>query len=1386
MNPRDQHGGHGTPERDISSGQRLVGAVFGDRYIPGPLKLVVAIGVLSALTYVLLSSNPWSIFKFVPYTLRPDSSLETRIPDKVFHFTGYFGLSLVFMWYAAARSRWLLLALIGLMVGHAAVTEVLQGYVPDRTTDWTDFIANSLGITLGTCIGLYCRRFVEREDNELVLWAGVNPIIPASEIRTNAEPTAQGGMAGLGARQVQPVNVVGTGGSSINATIANEGGSRRNLNLRATGIVRDDRAEKAIADAQTRIINYRFLGRCVVALAVVFGGSYFVHGWQVQRNAGLLLKYGQEAREAGDLVKARDFYARYVSLVPTNKSVMAEYGVLIDETRKGIRGAGHVFNIFEDLLRVDPSREDIRRRQVKLAVQMGRFNDALAHLRVLRQSHPSEGALDVQAAECEEQLGDFAAAAETYHAAIGRSPNLVDAYRKAALLLHLKLDRREEAAALLDQLVSINEDKAASWIARSEFRREIGKYQTAAEDMQQAINVAPHDLAVLSAAGDLGYSRAQAARGEGRQAEVERVVTETLTTLTQGLEHHPENLELMLRIILLQSHFGDATAAFDDLAKIAMEHPKDPRVHMMLADVSIERGDFDRAREAIEKLPRTPQADGLRLFLRGRIEHAEKKYDIAVSTLEQARRYLSDSPTLTERADLAIAMCYRALDQVEGELDAFRRIVKENPTSLVGRLGLANCFAKSGRLSDAIVEYGQLKHMPQVRLLLARVLILKNLKLAELDRDWREVEVLLDDARKHGDHPAQETLLRVEMLAGKGLFEDARQLLEQARASQVDRLEFLMALHQIADRSGDERLAALWLGQAQEADGNLEKAEATLKKAVELSGSDPAARQTLMHFYLRQQRPNDAMDVFKSVASKLDRRELAKGYAAFGDLGRAVGLLQQELKDRPDAVVPLQTLADIYLSHGLEQRAEPLLRKILAQTASLPESTVKRTRRQLAVLLSKRGDAAAQDEARTLLSSNSDVANATPDDLRAQAAMLASSRLIDDRRQAQSILESLDDRELLLPNDRWLLARLYEDLGNSAQAARHLEQLLVVGSNNSTYLRDYVRYQIEHQAFEAAGKWLDRLQKLVPEDFEGAVLRARWQAGRDDHDNAQSALRKLATTATGKTRNARLLDLVQACDAIVKTQRDAALKTSYAQLADELHQLALATDPQHVQQYVEWLGQQGRMTEAFQQLDSVWKLLPPEVAAGVTLSLVGNATNAAEHFEAIEARLTKALDKSPKSGLIKVCLADLRSLRGDQDAAETLYREVLEGDRRHVPALNNLAWNLATRGKMTDEAMLLIERAIAIAGPAPQLLDTRACVFLSQHNAARALKDLKRVLVEEPTATAHFHLALVHAETGETDAARDSLKTATLRGFKPQHPLERDQLTALQQKLRNR
>ena len=100
-------------------------------------------------------------------------------------------------------------------------------------------------------------------------------------------------------------------------------------------------------------------------------------------------------------------------------------------------------------------------------------------------------------------------------------------------------------------------------------------------------------------------------------------------------------------------------------------------------------------------------------------------------------------------------------------------------------------------------------------------------------------------------------------------------------------------------------------------------------------------------------------------------------------------------------------------------------------------------------------------------------------------------------------------------------------------------------------------------------------------------------------------------------------------------------------------------------------------------------------------------------------------------------------------------------------ALNNLAWfqsfEPADRGSSLD----LINRAIRLAGPDPELLDTRAVVRLNLDSPREAVHDLEQALKDTATPSIWFHLALAQSRAGDRVAAAESFRLAEEAGFDP-------------------
>ncbi len=144
--------------------------------------------------------------------------------------------------------------------------------------------------------------------------------------------------------------------------------------------------------------------------------------------------------------------------------------------------------------------------------------------------------------------------------------------------------------------------------------------------------------------------------------------------------------------------------------------------------------------------------------------------------------------------------------------------------------------------------------------------------------------------------------------------------------------------------------------------------------------------------------------------------------------------------------------------------------------------------------------------------------------------------------------------------------------------------------------------------------------------------------------------------------------------------------------------------------------------------------------------------------------------------------ADLYDLQKKYDDAANLYRKLL--DRKELAGipravvLNNLAYLVALQENSTATAtdpMKLVDEAVQILGPNSDILDTRAVVYISQKQYARAVNDLELSVTENPTASKYFHLAEAHLSAGERRAAVDAWEKAEGLG------LTRDSLNRMEQ-----
>ena len=111
-------------------------------------------------------------------------------------------------------------------------------------------------------------------------------------------------------------------------------------------------------------------------------------------------------------------------------------------------------------------------------------------------------------------------------------------------------------------------------------------------------------------------------------------------------------------------------------------------------------------------------------------------------------------------------------------------------------------------------------------------------------------------------------------------------------------------------------------------------------------------------------------------------------------------------------------------------------------------------------------------------------------------------------------------------------------------------------------------------------------------------------------------------------------------------------------------------------------------------------------------------------------------------------------------------RRSVESNPKDVAALNNLAYVLARRGEDLDTAEKLIDDAIGLEGAVPDLVDTRALVYLAKGQHAEALAVISPLAKPRAPAGLHLRMAECLWKLKRFPEARQALDLAKRNGFK--------------------
>ncbi len=563
----------------------------------------------------------------------------------------------------------------------------------------------------------------------------------------------------------------------------------------------------------------------------------------------------------------------------------------------------------------------------------------------------------------------------------------------------------------------------------------------------------------------------------------------------------------------------------------------------------------------------------------------------------------------------------------------------------------------------------------------------------------------------------------------------------------------------------------LWLGQILWAANEPAKAQPQLRRAVELAGNAPDAWITLVQFLARTGQKEQARAAIEEARARLPGGQaplaLARCFAEVGDVEQARAQLEAALAARPDDLAALRAAASFAVATGAVRDAEANLRKIIDLKSKAPDDA-DWARRLLAIVLASSGDRRRSLEALKLLNLVDEGASYLPaadepvDEIRAKAKVLSLRNTRDARLAAIGGLKHVIAREPPRPDDRYLLAQLYEADGNWPKAREQLQSLLAGNGENPVYLAHNTLILLRQGLNDEAQSWLGKLEKLEPRSLRTLDLKARLLKARGRAGEAAALLEALVREKADQVGSvAKLLE---------ELGQVAAAEKLYRQFASQ------PLEPQARLVLAGFLGRQNRLAEALDLCEKAWTSCPPEAVAAATVAVLYSAPIDDAQCRRAGHSLERELRKTPESAALLFHLANIRSLEGRYPEAEKLYRQSFTHDQNNSGPLTNLAWLRARWAGKGAEALKLVAQAMLLDGPAPDVLDTRAVAYLALGRSELAIKDLEDAVAVHPSPLKYLHLAEAYLTASRRPEATVALQSARTAGLSADSlpPLERE------------
>lgn len=325
----------------------------------------------------------------------------------------------------------------------------------------------------------------------------------------------------------------------------------------------------------------------------------------------------------------------------------------------------------------------------RLYLATGQPAAAVEVLTVMLDLEPQFTDARVLLARAHEELDQWEEAAAAYARAVQHRPQRARYRRQLANAL-ANAGQTGRAIDVLQDLVRLRPDDADGWYRLADLELDAGDYDAAETAARRVVDLEPSGLRGA-------YALSWALDATRRYREMAEVLA-PLVERARASGVDPRQVAVLLqRLGTAQHRLGDFEAAVGALTAALELVPSHFGLQVQLAEVYLDAGRLDEARDLVAEVRRSRSDDLALLRLDARVLSARGAVGEAAAVLEGARARYEDEPL----AHVALALLYSDHDRVGEAVGVLRAAEARFPgdTLIVFQLGAA--FERGGRYREA-------------------------------------------------------------------------------------------------------------------------------------------------------------------------------------------------------------------------------------------------------------------------------------------------------------------------------------------------------------------------------------------------------------------------------------------------------------------------------------------------------------------------------------------------------------------------------------------------------------------------------------------------------------------------------------------------------------